>query len=416
MSTRHYIDEKILALAKSAENKKAAFGTDIDLSQFEEADEKEEIDELSKLPEEIQKTILNAGIDVKEEGRVGSFLQVDHSVVYKRLAQRYSGQLEIMDINEALEKYPEVREKYFWKAVKPDRDKYTAFSAMYPAHGYFIRVFKGQKVEKPVQACLLLQENARIQNVHNIVIVEEGAEVQIINGCATAPKVKEGLHIGISEFYLERGSKLTFTMIHNWAEDFYVRPRGVTIVEDDAVFISNYVLLKPVKSIQSFPVAILRGKNSVASFNSILYGLKDSEIDMGSHIILEGENSSGQAISRAIVKDRAKIYSRGILEARHNQSRAHLDCRGILFSEEGLMYAVPELLSDGAPQSHLSHEAAIGPIAEEEVEYLMARGLSKDEAISLITQGFMDVKILGLPKQLENYIQELILQTQEENM
>lgn len=158
MPARHYIDENILALAKSAENKKAAFGTDIDLSRFEEADEKEEIDELSKLPEEIQKTILNAGIEVKEEGRVGSFLQVDHSVVYKRLAQRYSGQLEILDINEALEKYPEVREKYFWKAVKPDRDKYTAFSAMHPAHGYFIRVFKGQKVEKPVQACLLLQE------------------------------------------------------------------------------------------------------------------------------------------------------------------------------------------------------------------------------------------------------------------
>ncbi|ADQ05975.1 SufBD protein [Caldicellulosiruptor hydrothermalis 108] len=416
MSSRHYIDEKILELAKSALNKKAAYGQDIDLSQFEEAEEKDQISELSKLPEEIQKTILNAGIEVSEESRSGSFLQLDHSVVYRRLQQRYQGQLEILDINEALEKYPEVREKYFWKAVKPDRDKYTAFSATHPAHGYFIRVFKGQKVEKPIQACLLLQENARIQNVHNIVILEEGAEVQIINGCATAPKVKEGLHIGISEFYLEKGSRLTFTMVHNWAEDFYVRPRGVTVVEDDAVFVSNYVLLKPVKSIQSFPIAVLKGKNSVASFNSLLYGLKDSEIDMGSHIILEGENSSGQAISRAIVKDSAKIYSRGILEARQNRSKAHLDCRGILLSSNGMMYAVPELLSDGAPQSHLSHEAAIGPIAEEEVEYLMSRGLSKDEAISLITQGFMDVKILGLPKQLENYIQELILQTQEENM
>lgn len=127
MSSRHYIDEEILELAKKAADRKAAFGTDVDLSQFEEAEEKEEIDELSKLPEEIQKTILNAGIEIKEEGRSGSFLQLDHSVVYKRLAQRYNGQLEIMDINEALEKYPEVREKYFWKAVKPDRDKYTIF-------------------------------------------------------------------------------------------------------------------------------------------------------------------------------------------------------------------------------------------------------------------------------------------------
>ncbi|MEZ0536554.1 SufD family Fe-S cluster assembly protein [Caldicellulosiruptoraceae bacterium PP1] len=403
-------------LAKKAIDKKSPFGLDIDLNKYTLAQEQSEIDKLNSLPEEIQKTILNAGIDVTEQSRVGSFVQVDHSVVYKRLQSRYNNQLEILDINEALELYPEIKEKYFWKAVNVDKDKYTAYSQLNQFHGYFIRVFKNQKIEKPVQACLLLQENAKIQNVHNIVIVEEGAEVQIINGCATAPKVKEGLHIGISEFYIEKGGKLTFTMVHNWAEDFHVRPRGVTIVEDNATFISNYVLLKPVKSIQSNPVAILKGKNSKASFNSLLYGLDNSNIDMGSHIILEGENSAGQSISRAIVKDTCKMYTRGTLEARINESKAHLDCRGILLTDKGYMYTVPELISDGAINSHLSHEAAIGPIAQEEVEYLMSRGLTKDEAISLIMQGFMDVKILGLPPHLESYISELIQKTQEENM
>jgi hypothetical protein len=80
-----------------------------------------------------------------------------------------------------------------------------------------------------------------------------------------------------------------------------------------------------------------------------------------------------------------------------------------------MMYAVPELLSE-APGSYLSHEAAIGPIAEEEVQYLMSRGLTKDEAVSLITRGFMDVKILGLPKMLEDYISEMIEATQKESM
>jgi hypothetical protein len=157
------------------------------------------------------------------------------------------------------------------------------------------------------------------------------------------------------------------------------------------------------------------GKNSVAAFNSLLYGLENSNIDVGSRIILEGEGSSGQAISRAIVNDSSKIYARGALESKQDDSRAHLDCRGILMSPHGMMYAVPELLSE-APGSYLSHEAAIGPIAEEEVQYLMSRGLTKDEAVSLITRGFMDVKILGLPKMLEDYISEMIEATQKESM
>jgi len=262
----------------------------------------------------------------------------------------------------------------------------------------------------------LLQENARTQNVHNIIMMEEGSSAQIITGCSIAPKVNEGLHIGISEFYIKKNAKLVFTMIHNWADGFHVRPRSGAIVEGNGIFINNYILLKPVKSIQSFPTAVLEGENSKAMFNSLLYGLKDSKIDVGSRIILRGKNSSGEAISRAIVADSSQIYARGTLIAQNDESKAHLDCRGILFSNDGIMYAIPELLADRAPNSILSHEAAIGPIAEEEIEYLMTRGLSKEEAVSLITQGFMDVEILGLPKHLEDYIRRMIELTQKESM
>jgi hypothetical protein len=342
-------------------------------------------------------------------------MQLNHTVIYKNIQKTYDNQLEIMDINDAIAKYPEVREKYWWQAVPVDQDKYTAFSELQPAHGYFIRVFKGQKVDKPVQSCLMLQENARFQNVHNIIILEDGAEAQVITGCSLTPNVKKGLHLGISEFFIGKEAKLTFTMIHNWAQEFHVRPRSAAVVDDNGVFINNYVLLKPVHSIQSFPTATLIGEKSTASFNSILYGLSNSDIDIGSRIILEGKDSSGHAVSRAIVKDNAKIYARGALESIQDNSKAHLDCRGILMSPNGMMYAVPELIS-WAPGSYLSHEAAIGPIAEEEVEYLMSRGLNKDEAISLITRGFMDVKILGLPKMLEDYISEMIVATQKESM
>ncbi|MGC8971201.1 MAG: SufB/SufD family protein [bacterium] len=407
--------DELRKLAESAIDKKAIYGEDINLSMFEEPEEKEVIDELSKLPPEVQNIAASSGIDITEKDRAGSFVQLDHSVIYQKIQSAYKGQLEIMDIRDALEKYPEL-EEYWWKAVRVDQDKYTAYAELHPVHGYFIRVFPGQKVDRAIQACLLLQENAKMQNVHNIVIIEEGASAQLITGCSIAPKVKEGLHIGISEFYIKKGARLVFTMIHNWAEGFYVRPRTGIIVEDNGTYINNYVLLKPVKSIQSFPTAILEGENSKAVFNSLIYGLRDSNIDIGSRIILRGRNSAGEAISRAIVADRSKIYARGTLIAQNNDSRAHLDCRGILFSNEGMMYAIPELVADKSPNSILSHEAAIGPIAEEEIEYLMTRGLSKDEAVSLITQGFMDVKILGLPKHLEDYIRKMIELTQKESM
>ncbi|MGB9681705.1 MAG: SufB/SufD family protein [bacterium] len=402
-------------LAEKAKDKKAVYGEDIDISIFDEPEEHQEIDDLSKLPPEIQNAAISSGIDVTEAERAGSFVQLDHTVIYQKIQDAYKGQIEIMSITDALDRYPELK-NYWWKAVAVDQDKYTAHAELYPMHGYFIRVLPGQKVDRSIQACLMLEENARTQNVHNIIIMEEGSEAQVITGCSLSPKVNEGLHIGITEYYIKKNAKLVFTMIHNWAPGFHVRPRSGAIVEDNGIFISNYVLLKPVKSVQMFPTARLIGENSKARFNSLLYGLKDSRIDIGSKIILSGKNSSGEAISRAIVADNSEIYARGTLIGQNNESKAHLDCRGILFSKEGVMYAIPELIADKAPGSILSHEAAIGPIAEEEVEYLMSRGLSKDEAVSLITQGFMDVKILGLPRHLENYIKRMIELTQKESM
>ena len=174
--------------------------------------------------------------------------------------------------------------------------------------------------------------------------------------------------------------------------------------------------MKPVKSVQTFPVAYLRGSRSRAVFNTIIYGLEDSYIDAGSKIVLEGEDSSGEAVSRTIAQDSSTVYARGTLLARQNRSRAHLDCRGIVFGDRAQMFAIPELESEGAPKSLLSHEAAIGPISEEEVEYLMARGIPRDEAVSLITRGFLDVRIMGLPETLESAMRKMVEMTQREAM
>lgn len=397
--------------ALKAVDKKALYGPDIDISKYTRHIERGKIESLEALSKQAQEAAIVTGINLKEEQRAGSYMQIDQSVVYESLSKSYEGQLEMMSTTDALNKY-DWMEDYYWKAVPVDQDKYTAQAALNMTHGYFIRVFPRQKPQYPVQSCLLVAENYVSQNVHNIIIVEEGAELQVITGCTLSKNDAEGIHLGISEFYVKKGGKLFFTMIHNWAENFHVRPRTKIIVEEDGSFINNYVLMKPVKSIQSFPVAHLKGDRASAKFNTVVYGLKDSYIDLGSRIILEGEDTRGESIARTIAADESVIYSRGDLIAKtKGYCLAHLDCRGILFSQKGKIFAIPELVSEGAMKAELSHEASIGPIAEEQVEYLMSRGISKEDAVSVITSGFLNLDIPYIPEFLDKSIKEVIKAT-----
>lgn len=413
--SKSYLSE-VRERAEGAKEKKAILGPDIDMSQYKHHLERARLESLEGLPKQALEAAILAGIDVKEETRSGSYMQVDHSIVYERLNKVYEGKLEIMSTTEALERYDWL-ENYYWKSVPVDHDKYTAHAELNMTHGYFIRVFPNQKIDYPVQACLLVSENYVSQNVHNMIIVEEGSELQVITGCTLSKSDAEGIHIGVSEFYVKRGGKLSFTMIHNWSDNFHVRPRTAVVVEEEGMFINNYVLLKPVKSIQAFPVAYIKGEKASAKFNTVVYGMKDSYIDLGSRIVFEAPNTRGESTARVIASDESIIYSRGDLIARTKEHCiAHLDCRGILFSNKGRIHAIPQLISDGASRAELSHEASIGPIAEEQVEYLMSRGLTREDAISFITSGFLNLDIPYLPEFLEKNIEEVIKATAKEAM
>jgi hypothetical protein len=409
--------EEIRLAAEAAADKPAALGPDIDLSKFTTVSEFDRVAELESIERAIRETAFMSGFTSDESERSASYFQLGRAPIYERVMQAYGGQIEIMGTQEALERYPEeMLTKWWWRCVDPGKDKYTALAALHQTEGYFIRVKAGAKVEKPIQACLFISENRATQNVHNIIVVEDGAEANVITGCNIHTDVDEGLHAGISEFYVGKGAKLTFTMVHNWAENFDVRPRTGIIVEEDGVYVSNYVLLKPVRSIQAFPVAKLVGDRSTAVFNSIVYGLKDSYIDLGTETQLIGAGTRSEALARTVSKDRSTVYSRGRLIGRNNDCKAHLDCRGIVQSPESTQWAIPDLASEGAPGAELSHEAAISPIAAEEIYYLMTRGLPKDEAVSMITRGFVSIDIPGLPDALKRQIDRAIEETAKEAM
>lgn len=392
--------------AEKALTKKAPLGPDIDLSQFYLCSPREQVEDLREIEERLKEAALYAGVELEGE-KAATYLQVDRSAVYEKVQKAFEGKLEIMSSREALARYPELIE-YWWGLVPVDADKYTAFAELCPTEGYFIRVFPNVKIDVPLQACLLVSETARVQSVHNIVILEEGAEVNLITGCASVRGTESGVHIGVSEFYIGDNARLTFTMVHNWGESFHVRPRTVARLGKGAFFSSTYVLLKPLASIQAFPQVILEGEGAQATFQNIVFAKGDSYIDLGSMLLLKNRGCRGSSISRVCAMDKAQVFARGKLVAFHDDVQAHLECKGILFSNTAQITSIPELEVYGAPKARLSHEAAVGPFEEEAVNYLRARGLKREEALSLLTQGFLNLDLPGLPQALRRYIEEII--------
>jgi len=388
--------------AREAKDKKAAIGPDVDLATFTAEPVKHDyVKDLKTLPVVDQGRLIQAGIDTSESGRAGTYIQMDTAVVHAHAKQEG---LEVMPIKEALKKHEWARE-YYWKLVSVDADKYTAAAELNLHDGYVIRALPGAKAVWPVQACLYLDKDNISQYVHNLIIAEEGSELHVITGCATSPRLKRGLHVGISEFFVKKNAKLSFTMIHHWAEEVMVRPRSVGIVEEGGLFLNNYICMKPVKSLQMYPTTHLVGKGAVARFYSILVGTPGSEMDVGGRILLKAEDTKAEIIARAITNG-GTIINRGDLVGEVTGVKAHLECKGLILNG-GVIHAIPELQgkADGV---EMSHEAAVGKIAQEEILYLMSRGLSEDEAISTIVRGFLSVDIPGLPPKLQEEIDRAV--------
>ncbi|MEW5803651.1 MAG: SufD family Fe-S cluster assembly protein [bacterium] len=396
------------ARARSALTKKAPYGRDIDLEQFSLTAPKAPYEgDLRRLPPELARQVLSAGIVMEQKGRSGTYLQKNHSVLHCQVRQ---DGVEILSIDDALDKYAWLRD-YWWKMVPMDQDKYTAWAYLHPHHGYFIRALPDRKTTFPVQACMYIEQDNLMQNVHNIIIAEEGSELDVITGCAAHSRMKKGLHIGISEFYVKKGARLTFTMIHNWAEDMDVRPRSAAVVEASGIFISNYISMKPIRSLQMYPVTYLQGKDALARYYNILVAPGGSELDVGSRVSLEATGSRAEVVSRAISAG-GTIRARGRLVGKAENIKAHLECRGLILEGGGMIEAIPEL-EGHLPGIDLSHEAAVGKIAQEEINYLMARGLPEAEAIAAIVRGFLTVDIVGLPQELQTELNRVVEESEK---
>lgn len=362
--------------------------------------------DLTNIPHKILEEAQQAGMETQDKNRSATYFHLNQETIAAKVNELYEGKLELMDVKAALKKYSWL-EDYMWKMVSKDKDEYTKRVAEDYSGGYFMRILPGAEISFPLQSCLMITQRNLEQRVHNIIIAEENSKAHIITSCLQHSSVPKASHLGVSEIYVKKGAMLNFTMIHQWSENTLVRPRTGTQIQDKATFISNYVCMRPVRDIQMYPVAYCEGEDSRVSFNSILYGQKNSQLDIGSKAVLTGKGSKAEMISRAITREGSKMIIRGMIEGHNPDCKGHLECRGLIMDNESFMQSIPELIAT-KKGVEITHEAAVGKISEKEITYLMTRKISREQAVSLIIRGFMDVSILGLPDALNAEIKKIV--------
>jgi Fe-S cluster assembly scaffold protein SufB len=377
--------ESIRERAKSALNKPAKYGVDIDVTEY--------LRPVSGEPRLDTARTSEVGVDLSAKAY---YTQVDQ--LYFNYLSKIPG-IEVKRIEDFIEESPDEARSYVWRLIDPAMDKYTAIAALRGVGGYFIRVKENTRVEDPVMTCLFMSIGG-LQAPHNIAVVEKGAEVTIYTGCTIAPE-SLGLHVGITEYYVEERATLRYVMVHSWNRVSHVRPRTAVWVKPGGKYISYYVNIGRVKTLQTYPVVYLE-RDAYSYMASILLGLEDSILDVGGAAYLLGDNTTVEIASRALGRDSSRIVARAKITGR--SGRGHIDCRGLLLSDKAVIETIPELSAE-SPNTTLTHEASIGRIAEDEINYLVSRGFTREEAIGIIIRGFISLDVKGLPERVEKHIE-----------
>lgn len=389
------------ALRKRARDKLSGLSTQemgLDLSKYAPTKPRDEtVTGVASLPADVVQASEAVGVVADEKARSGTYFQMDTSAIIRNTSVEG---LEVMSLEDAFQRL-DLR-PYYWNAMPVDKDGFTSAVELYGRGGYVVVAKKGHNVELPVQTCLFMKTNDLLQTPHNIIIAEEGSSVDIITGCTVMPE-KAGLHIGVSEFYVGKGAKVTFTMVHSWTHDVHVRPRTGVMVDEEGTFISHYINLNPLSSLQMYPFVKLNGREAKTSVSSLIVGFGGSKMDVGAEVDFNAPNTRGEIISKSVSTQESTIYARGRLVANTDKAKGHLECRGLILNPKSRIHAIPELMGN-AMDVELTHEASVGKLSQDQIYYLMSKGFNNDEATSLLVRGFMQTKIEGIPRSLEAMI------------
>ena len=363
------------------------------------------------VPDEIRKTYERLGIPKAErESLAGVGAQYESEVVYHKLREELEEQgVVFLDCDVGLQRYPELFKKYFMTScVAPNLHKFTALHAAFWSGGTFIYIPKGVKVKMPLQAYFRMNARRGGQFEHTLIIADEDSEVHYIEGCSAPKYTENSLHAGCVEIHVLKGARVRYSSIENWSKNTYNLNTKRALVHEDAVM--EWVNGNTGSKVTMlYPSSVLVGKNASTDYIGIAYAAHGQIQDTGCKVYHLAENTKSHIISKSISMDGGTTSYRGLVKIKKGckNSKSSVRCDGLMLDDRSVAKTFPSMEVEESDVD-VSHEAAVGRVGEEQLFYLMSRGLSEKEATKMIVSGFIEPLIKELPLEYAVELNRLI--------
>ncbi len=349
-------------------------------------------DEWEDVPIDAKETFEKLGvIDAEKKYLGGIGAQYESEVVYHHMLEELVEKNVIFcDTDTALKKYPELFKKYFNNLVKYDENKYTALNGAVWSGGTFIYVPPHTKIERPLQSYFRINSKNMGQFERTIIIVDEGSELHYMEGCTAPTYTTDSLHAAVVEIYVGKNAKCRYTTIQNWANNIYNLVTKRAVVEENGLMewidgnIGSKINMK-------YPSCILVGPYAKGNCISIAVATEGQIQDAGAKMIHLAPHTTSSIISKSIAGKGGNASYRGTVRIGKKAfySKSTIKCDTIILDEFSKSDTIPKNIVENTT-SLLEHEASVSKIDQEQLFYLMSRGLSEEKAKELLIMGFID--------------------------
>ncbi len=337
-------------------------------------------------------------IDQEKEYLDGLGVQYDSEAIYHNMIKELEEKnIIFLDTDTALKKYPELFKKYFGKLVKYDENKFTALNGAVWSGGTFIYIPPHTKLDRPLQSYFRINTKDMGQFERTLIIVDDDSDLHYIEGCTAPTYTTDSLHAAVVEIFVGKNSSCRYTTIQNWSSNVYNLVTKRAFVDDGGKMewidgnIGSKVNMK-------YPSCILKGDNSVGTCISIAMADKDQIQDTGAKMIHLGKNTHSSIIAKSIARNGGNASYRGTvsIEDSATNSKSTIKCDTILLDKSSKSDTIPTNICKNNTSS-IEHEATVSKLNEENLFYLMSRGLDEEKAIELSIIGFIEVFREELP-------------------
>ncbi|HIJ11088.1 TPA: Fe-S cluster assembly protein SufB [Candidatus Woesearchaeota archaeon] len=410
------LDKRLKALSHFEKTLMPTWGPDLSTLDLNEIiyfidPNAEESTNWEDVPDEIKQTFEKLGIPKAErEALAGTGAQYDSGMVYHNIKKSLSDKgviFENMDV--AIEKYPDLVKQYFMTSCIPITDhKFIMLHAAVFSGGTFIYVPKGVKVELPLQAYFRMNAQSGGQFEHTLIIVDEDAELHYIEGCSSPRYQENSLHAGCVEIFVKKGATMRYTSIENWSRNVFNLNTKRAIVEENATMLWTNGNMGSSRTML-YPSSVLVGEGAHSESLGDAFAGKEQDQDTGTKMIHVASNTSSLIRAKSISKDGGVSSYRGLVRVNRDAQNctSRVECDALMLDKESVSKTYPFMKVDNA-SARVSHEASVGKIGDEQLFYLMSRGLSEDEAIKMVVAGFIAPVVRALPLEYAVELNKLI--------